>query len=57
LIFLDEELRMVRKLAEKIVASGAGVLFCQKEIDDNTGGMISTRDRVSSIRVNFVLYS
>jgi len=32
--FLDEEAQMVHALAEKIIASGATVLFCQKGIDD-----------------------
>ena len=33
-MFLDEEERMIRAIVEKIVASGANVLFCQKGIDD-----------------------
>ena len=32
--FLDEEERMVRSIVDKIVKSGANVLFCQKGIDD-----------------------
>ena len=32
--FLDEEERMVKNIVEKIVKSGANVLFCQKGIDD-----------------------
>jgi len=32
--FLDEEDRMLRKMVDKIVSSGANVLFCQKGIDD-----------------------
>jgi thermosome len=32
--FLDEEERMLRSLVDKIAASGANVLFCQKGIDD-----------------------
>jgi thermosome len=32
--FLDEEERMVRSIVDKIVASGANVVFCQKGIDD-----------------------
>ncbi|MGA9620887.1 thermosome subunit alpha [Methanoregula sp.] len=32
--FLDEEAQMVHGLAEKIIASGANVMFCQKGIDD-----------------------
>ncbi|MDD4254163.1 MAG: thermosome subunit alpha [Methanofollis sp.] len=33
-MFLDEEERMIRNIVDKIVASGANVLFCQKGIDD-----------------------
>ena len=32
--FLDEEERMIRSIVEKIIKSGANVLFCQKGIDD-----------------------
>ncbi|MDD1673192.1 MAG: TCP-1/cpn60 chaperonin family protein [Methanomicrobiales archaeon] len=32
--FLDEEERMIRAIVEKVVKSGANVLFCQKGIDD-----------------------
>ncbi len=32
--FLDEEEKMVRNIVDKVVASGANVLFCQKGIDD-----------------------
>jgi thermosome len=32
--FLDEEERMMKKMVEKIAASGANVLICQKGIDD-----------------------
>ncbi|RLG69277.1 MAG: thermosome subunit [Methanobacteriota archaeon] len=32
--FLDEEERMIRKMVDKVKASGANVLFCQKGIDD-----------------------
>ena len=32
--FLDEEERMVRNIVDKVIASGANVLFCQKGIDD-----------------------
>jgi len=32
--FLDEEERMIKGIVDKIVASGANVLFCQKGIDD-----------------------
>ncbi|NQS77965.1 MAG: thermosome subunit [Methanoculleus bourgensis] len=33
-MFLDEEERMIKGIVDKIVASGANVLFCQKGIDD-----------------------
>ncbi len=33
-MFLDEEERMIRGIVDKIVASNANVLFCQKGIDD-----------------------
>jgi len=32
--FLDEEERMIRRMVEKVVDSGANVLICQKGIDD-----------------------
>ncbi|MBS3142742.1 TCP-1/cpn60 chaperonin family protein [Candidatus Woesearchaeota archaeon] len=32
--FLDQEERMLKNMAEKIAASGANVVFCQKGIDD-----------------------
>ncbi len=32
--FMDEEERMLREMVERIKASGANVLFCQKGIDD-----------------------
>jgi len=32
--FLDEEERMIKNIVDKIVDSGANVLFCQKGIDD-----------------------
>jgi len=47
--FLDEEERMVRGIVDKIVASGANVLFCQKGIDDiaqhylSKAGIFATR--------------
>lgn len=47
--FLDEEERMVKGIVEKIAASGANVLFCQKGIDDIAqhylakAGIFSTR--------------
>ena len=32
--FLDEEERMIKAIVEKIIVTGANVLFCQKGIDD-----------------------
>ncbi|OQD58828.1 thermosome, subunit alpha [Methanobrevibacter arboriphilus JCM 13429 = DSM 1125] len=32
--FLDNEEQMIREMVDKIIASGANVLFCQKGIDD-----------------------
>jgi len=32
--FLDMEEQMLKKMADKVIASGANVLFCQKGIDD-----------------------
>ncbi len=32
--FLDQEEQMIKKLVDKVVASGANVVFCQKGIDD-----------------------
>ena len=32
--FLEEEEKMLKEMVEKVVASGANVLFCQKGIDD-----------------------
>lgn len=33
-IYIDEENRMLKKLVDKIVASGANIVLCQKGIDD-----------------------
>jgi len=32
--FLDEENKMIKNMVDKVIASGANVLFCQKGIDD-----------------------
>ncbi|MCQ2356365.1 MAG: TCP-1/cpn60 chaperonin family protein [Methanocorpusculum sp.] len=48
-LFLDEEERMIKGIVEKIKASGANVLFCQKGIDDiaqhylSKAGILSVR--------------
>ena len=47
--FLEKETRMLREMVEKVKASGAKVLFCQKGIDDMAqhflakGGIITAR--------------
>ncbi len=47
--FLDEETRMMKEMVEKIKASGANVVLCQKGIDDTTqhylskAGMLAVR--------------
>jgi thermosome len=33
-MFLDQEEKMMREMAEKVIASGANVVFCQKGLDD-----------------------
>jgi thermosome len=33
-MFLDEEERMIKGIVDKVIASGANVVFCQKGIDD-----------------------
>lgn len=47
--FLDQEMSMIKKMAEKIVASGATVLFCQKGIDDTAQGYL-TKAGVMAVR-------
>ena len=32
--FIEQEESMVRKMVDKIIATGANVVFCQKGIDD-----------------------
>jgi chaperonin GroEL (HSP60 family) len=52
--FLDEESRMLKEMVNKIVASGANVLLCQKGIDDlaqhflTKGGTLAVRRIKSS---------
>lgn len=47
--FLDQETRMLKEMVDKVKASGANVLFCQKGIDDMAqhflakGGVLSAR--------------
>jgi len=39
--FLDMEEQMIRKIAEKVVTSGANVVFCKKGIDDQVQNILS----------------
>ena len=32
--FIEQEEKMIREMVDKVIASGANVLFCQKGIDD-----------------------
>jgi thermosome len=47
--FLDEEERMIRALVDRVIKSGANVLFCQKGVDDiaqhflTKGGVFAVR--------------
>ncbi len=41
--FLDMEEGMLRKMVDKISASGANVLFCQKGIDDNANHFLAKK--------------
>ena len=47
--FLDQEISMIKDMAEKIVASGATVVFCQKGIDDTAQGYL-TKAGVMAVR-------
>jgi len=49
--FLDQEISMIRDMAEKIVTSGATVLFCQKGIDDIAQGYLTKAGVMAARRV------
>jgi len=49
--FLDEEERMIKNIVDKIVASGANVLFCQKGIDDIAQHYLSKAGVMAARRV------
>jgi len=49
--FLDQETRMLKEMVEKIKASGANVLFCQKGIDDLAQHFLSKEGIVAARRV------
>ncbi len=49
--FLDQEEQMLRKMVEKIKASGANVVFCQKGIDDMVQHFLSKAKILSARRI------
>lgn len=49
--FLDQEERMLRSMVDKIVASGANVLFCQKGIDDAAQHFLAKKGIYAARRV------
>lgn len=49
--FLDQEERMLRAMVDKIVASGANVLFCQKGIDDAAQHFLAKKGIYAARRV------
>jgi thermosome len=49
--FLEEEERMLKEMVEKVEASGANVLFCQKGIDDLAQHYLSKRGILAARRV------
>ena len=49
--FLDQEERMLRNMVEKIVKSGANVLFCQKGIDDSAQHFLAKNGIYAARRV------
>jgi thermosome len=49
--FLDKETRMLKEMVEKIKASGANVLFCQKGIDDMAQHFLAKEGIIAARRV------
>jgi thermosome len=49
--FLDEETRMMKDMADKIKASGANVLLCQKGIDDTAQHFLAKEGIMAARRV------
>ncbi len=49
--FLDKETRMLKEMVEKIKASGAKVLFCQKGIDDMAQHFLAKEGVITARRV------
>jgi len=49
--FMDQETRMLKEMVDKIKASGANVVFCQKGIDDMAQHFLSKGGTVAARRV------
>jgi len=49
--FLDKETRMLKEMVEKVKASGAKVLFCQKGIDDMAQHFLAKEGIIAARRV------
>ena len=49
--FIDQEERMINTMVEKIAASGAGVVFCQKGIDDVAQHFLAKKGILAARRV------
>jgi thermosome len=49
--FIEQEQRMLRQMVDKIVASGANVLFCQKGIDDLAQHFLAKKGILATRRV------
>jgi archaeal chaperonin len=49
--FLDQEEKMIRDMADKIIASGATVVFCQKGIDDIAQHFLAKHNILAARRV------
>ena len=49
--FLEEESRMLREMVDKVVKSGASVVFCQKGIDDSAQHQIAKAGILAARRV------
>ncbi len=49
--FLDEETRMMKEMVDKIKASGASVVLCQKGIDDTTQHFLSKEGMLAVRRI------
>ena len=49
--FLEQEEKMLKDMVEKVAASGANVLFCQKGIDDVAQHYLAKKGILSALRV------